>query len=551
MKRILIAGTAGALAVGLANVSAGAATPPVAGTTSTTQARVTTAGTATAAASRSRIHWGSCPKGSYDYAQYGIQCASIAVPLDYAHPRGRKIHLEISRKKHDPSVGKFKGALVLDPGGPGGSGLIMPAYQAFVPGKAALHYDWIGFDPRGVGASEPSLHCNPHYFKADRPSYVPTTHKLIHFWRHKARGYAHDCGTSRARRLLGHMTTRDNARDVDAIRKALGQDKLSFYGFSWGTYLGTTWATLFPHRVKRLILDGVVDPHRVWYGANLDQDRAFNRNMNVYWGYLARHNAAFGLGTDAKAIGKRFYAERRHLIKHPAAGGKLGPDELTDAMLSAGYYVYNWVEIGHAYADLINKGDGTALYGMFKDGNLGRSAENGYAVYNAVQCTDAHWPGWAKTRRDSWRVHHKAPFETWGNTWYNAPCLTWPARSQRQFKISGARVHVPVLMINETRDAATPYSGALAMRQLFPTSVLLAGVNGTTHAGSLSGVGCVDNRIARYLATGKVPARQRGSRADVFCKPVPAPQPTSASARVAGPSSLRQALLTAQRPSLH
>lgn len=548
MKRILIAATAGALAVGLANVSAGAATPPVAGAAATTHARATTS---SAAAARTKIHWGVCPTGSYDYASYGIQCASIAVPLDYAHPHGRKIHLEISRKKHDPSVGKYKGALVLNPGGPGGSGLIMPAYQGFVPGKAALHYDWIGFDPRGVGASTPSLHCDPHYVTPDRPSYVPTTKKLMHYWRAKARSYARDCGTSKARRLLSHMTTRDNARDVDAIRRALGQKKLSFYGFSWGTYLGTTWATLFPHRVKRLILDGVVDPHRVWYGANLDQDRAFDANMNVYWRYLAKHNDAFKLGTDWKAIRKGFYAERRHLIKHPAANGKLGPDELTDAMLSAGYYVYDWVDIGHEYSALINDGNGAGLFARFKSGNLGRDNENGYAVYNAVQCTDAHWPGWDKTRRDSWRVHHKAPFETWGNTWYNAPCLTWPAAPKRQFKISGAKVKVPVLMINETKDAATPYSGALAMRQLFPTSVLLAGVNGTTHAGSLSGVGCVDNRIAEYLATGKVPARQRGSRADVFCKPVPAPQPTTGSARVMGPNNLRAALLAAQRPTLH
>ncbi|MGN6250441.1 MAG: alpha/beta hydrolase [Marmoricola sp.] len=547
MRRILIAATAGALAVGLANVSAGAATPAVAAGEVSAHAGATAARTATA--SRSRVHWRACDDPRY--ASRGIQCASIPVPLDYAHPHGRMIHLEISRKKHDPSAGAYQGAIVLNPGGPGGSGLVLPVLQDYVPGKAALRYDWIGFDPRGVGASRPALHCNPHYVTADRPFYVPTTHRIERYWRRHARSYAHDCGTSKARRLLGHMTTRDNARDVDSIRRALGQKKIGFYGFSWGTYLGTTWATLFPHTVKRLILDGVVNPHRVWYGANLDQDRAFDRNMDVYWRYLAAHDSAFGLGTDAKAIRAGFYAERRHLVRHPAADGRLGPDELTDAMLSAGYYVYDWVTIGDAYAALINHGDGGPLFGMFKDGNLGRDAENGYAVYNAVQCTDAHWPGWPQTRRDSWRVHQDAPFETWGNTWYNAPCVTWPARSRHQFTIRGARVHIPVLMINETKDAATPYSGALAMRRIFPTSVLLAGVGGTTHAGSLSGVSCVDDRIARYLASGKVPARKRGNRADVRCRPVPAPQPDAASARLVAPDGARAALMRAQLPSLH
>jgi pimeloyl-ACP methyl ester carboxylesterase len=440
-----------------------------------------------------------------------------------------RIHLPCDRA-HDPAAGSYKGAVVLDPGGPGGSGLIMPVLQDYVPGNVAKRYDWIGFDPRGVGASEPRLNCNAHYFGPDRPFYVPSTSRRMRFWRHKAHAYARACARSQARWILPHMTTADNARDLNSIRNALGLAKISYYGFSWGSYLGANFAQLFPRRVDRMILDGVVDPGRVWYGANLDQDRHFDANMDVYWRYLARHDAAFHLGTKWRAIKRGYYRELHRLMRHPAANGKLGPDELADAILSAGYYVYDWVDIGKEYANLIRHHDGKALYERYAGSNSGAANENGYAVYNAVQCTDTRWPGWAKTKRDSWRVHRQAPFLTWGNTWYSAPCLNWPARPHHKLAINGKRFTAKVLLINETRDAATPYRGALEMRKRWKGASLIAGVNGTTHAGSLSGVACVDNAIATYLDTGAVPPRRKGSwRADKYCPHVPAPQPADAS----------------------
>jgi pimeloyl-ACP methyl ester carboxylesterase len=540
MKRILMAGLAGVLGTGLA------ATAP------TSAAPAPTEAAPAARAAASSLHWGACPTGSYDYAAYGIKCATIKVPLDYRHPHGRKISLEISRKVHNPAAGPYRGAIVLDPGGPGASGLIMPAYQDFVPGDAAKRYDWIGFDPRGVGASEPRLNCKPHYFGPDRPSYVPTTKRLMSIWRHKARSYARACAHSNAKRILSHITTADNARDLNSIRKALGLSKISFYGFSWGSYLGANFAQLFPRRVDRMILDGVVDPSRVWYRANLDQDRHFDSNMDVYWRYLAKNDATFHLGTDWRAIKRGFYAERHRLIKHPSFGGRLGPDELTDAMLSAGYYVYDWADIGKEYANLIHHNDGELLYHRYADSNSGADNENGYAVYNAVQCTDTRWPGWTKTRRDTWRVHRDHPFITWGNTWYNAPCLTWPARPHHKLAITGKHFTKKVLLISETKDAATPYRGALEMRKRWKGASLIAGVGGTTHAGSLSGVACVDDTIATYLATGAVPPRRKGNwRADKYCPHVPAPQPAEATpdnARVAAaglPDVLRKVLVDA------
>jgi hypothetical protein len=128
--------------------------------------------------------------------------------------------------------------------------------------------------------------------------------------------------------------------------------------------------------------------------------------------------------------------------------------------------------------------------------------------------------------RDAWRIHRKRPFLAWDNTWYNAPCRSWSAPVRARLRVSGAAAAAhggKFLLVNETKDAATPYSGALRVRSLFPSSRLIAGVGGTTHAGSLSGVSCVDDRIARFLADGVLPKRLSGTRADVRCPKVPVP----------------------------
>ena len=200
------------------------------------------------------------------------QCALLPVPLDYSNPAGPKIKIAISRIRHTSA--NFQGVLLTNPGGPGGSGLdfnvfLIQALQHEGLGAAASGYDWIGFDPRGVGSSVPALGCDPNYLSPDRGSYTPTTHAILRYWKARTADYAADCATRSAAQtaLLGHITTADVARDMDSIRRALGQQQISYYGFSYGTYLGEVYATLFPGHVRRLILDSSVDPRKVWYQA--------------------------------------------------------------------------------------------------------------------------------------------------------------------------------------------------------------------------------------------------------------------------------------------
>jgi hypothetical protein len=150
-----------------------------------------------------------------------------------------------------------------------------------------------------------------------------------------------------------------------------------------------------------------------------------------------------------------------------------------------------------------------------------------FAVYNAVQCTDALWPkSWSKWRSDNWSMFRQAPFETWGNAWFNAPCLDWPAKAAPRLEVSGSSV-APILLLGETLDAATPFTGTLEVRRRFPSSVVIASRGGTTHASSLNGNACVDDPIAAYLANGQLPARRDGDDPDAFCDPLPPPEPTT------------------------
>ncbi|GAA2490890.1 alpha/beta hydrolase [Winogradskya humida] len=481
------------------------------------------------------ITWGTCE--STGLAARNAQCGLLSVPLDYAKPGGEQIELAVSRIRHTTKDADYQGVMLVNPGGPGGSGLDLSVLGEYVPKDAGDAYDWIGFDPRGVGSSEPSLGCDGGYLGYGRPPYVPTGSKIEKAWLGKAEGYASDCAQI-AGDLLDHMRTTDTVQDLDSLRAALGAEQINFYGFSYGTYLGQVYATRYPQRVRRMVLDGNVDPRRVWYDANLDQDVAFDRTMKVYFAWIAQYDKVYHLGRSAKAVEKLFYKEQSRLLGHPA-DGEFGPDELTDVFLQAGYYVFGWESVAYAFSAWVNDRDPDPLRSLFESANpTDDGADNGYAVYLAVQCTDAPWPtSWKKWHADNSRIHSQAPFLTWGNAWYNAPCLTWPAAPGKRIKVSGTNAP-PILLLSETLDAATPFSGSLEVRRRFPKSALIEGVGGTTHAGSLFGNACVDNSIAEYLASGKLPQRAKGNTADKRCDPLPKPDPTKPSAKRAGVATL-------------
>ncbi len=482
------------------------------------------------------IAWGQC--ASPRLQQAGGECGFLTVPLDYGKPRGATIQIAVSRIKHTSA--NYQGIMITNPGGPGGSGLTLSLLGGAIPDNVGADYDWIGFDPRGVGSSRPALSCDTEYFGYNRPYYVPVTRSLERTWLARTKAYAQACDRAGGA-LLDHVKTTDTVADVESIRKALGASKINYYGFSYGTYLGQVYATLHPDKVRRMVFDGNVNPARVWYEANLDQDIQFDKNMDAYFAWIAENDATYHLGTTGRAVKAKYYATLQKLRTAPVEG-KIGPDEWNDLFVSAGYYVYGWADVAAIFAAYVNEGDTTALVESYAPPGA-PGADNGYAMYLATQCTDVKWPqNWSKWQRDNWRIHVRHPFITWNNAWYNAPCLFWGAEAGKPVKVDGRKVP-GILLISETNDAATPFSGSLEVRKRFPRSVLIEGVGGTTHSGSLSGIACTDDTIAAYLADGTLPRRVPGNRSDKQCDPVPPPAATEAAVSTLSTSGATRAEL--------
>src|SRR6185437_9926522 len=272
---------------------------------------------------RPALHWQSCAAGG------GLLCGRIKVPLNYRDPSGAKITLALTEVPAKAQASQRLGILLVNPGGPGasGTGLASVVAQGLSP-AVAKRYDIIGFDPRGVGSSVPSLHCEPSFFARARPNYIPANAAAEKVLINRAKMYAADC-RKRFGWLLPYLTTANVARDMDQIRSATGEQKLSYLGYSYGTYIGQVYATLFPRRVHRMVLDSTVNPNGIWYADNIGQDYAFQGRMNAFLAWMARYNGLYKLGATPAQVSKSWYAARARLAAHPI-GGLIGADEYDD-----------------------------------------------------------------------------------------------------------------------------------------------------------------------------------------------------------------------------
>lgn len=466
-----------------------------------------------------RLAWTDCATKAYPK----LQCATLEVPLDHDDPAGRKVTLALTRVPHTAET--FQGPLLVNPGGPGGSGRGMAGYvAASLPAEVAAQYDVIGFDPRGVGKSEPALDCRPGHFASVRPDSVPRGSRAERTGVDRARAFAEACGEKYAD-VLPYIDTVSAAKDLDLIREALGAPKLNYLGYSYGTYLGAVYARLHPDRVRRMALDSVVNPHGVWYESNIGQNFAFDARHKDFMAWVARYDATYRLGTDPAAVEAAWY-RMRDAVRAEPAGGKVGPGELEDTFLPGGYYDGYWPKLASAFSAFVNEGDSGPLVEAYERyGEADAAGDNGYSVYASVQCRDAGWPrDWNVWRKDAWETHAKAPFSSWNNTWYNAPCAFWPVESLTPPDVSNDQVP-PVLVLQATDDAATPYEGGVALHRLLRGSRLVVEEGGGNHGVTLAGNDCLDGHLASYLATGEVPRGEEGAEADAVCAALPEPEP--------------------------
>ncbi|MER6954124.1 alpha/beta hydrolase [Streptomyces sp. NPDC000618] len=478
-----------------------------------------------------------------------MQCGTVAVPLDYAQPNGRQIDLTVSRVQathRDPHNSKHRvprqGALVFNPGGPGGSGLYFPLIGLLPEWKRiGAAYDLVGYDPRGVGRSAPLSCQDPkRFFKGPSPA---PTHPSEPYKRERiaqAKAYAEGCA-QRSGDSLRHINSLNNARDLDVLRAALGEERLTFMGASYGTYFGAVYATLFPSHVRRMVFDAAVnpDPTQIWYRNNLDQSAAFESRWTDFREWIARHDDVYGLGRTAQAVLTSYERARARLAAEPA-GGKVGPGQLQGAFLQAGYYDDYWPARAQALSEYL-KGDAKQLIAQAGPvQEAAEEAENSNAVYTAVECNDAPWPtDWKVWDRDNTRLARVAPFETWDNVWANLPCAYWPAPRQEPLDVrTGPGELPPTLILAAERDAAAPYDGALEMHRRLTGSVLVTERDSGTHGIGGGPNRCVNGHLDAYLLEGRLPTRRAA------CAPHAEPKPTApkpAEAKPAAPSAERAA----------
>ncbi|MGW1026532.1 alpha/beta hydrolase [Streptomyces sp. NPDC002577] len=519
-------------------------------------------GTAVAAAraAAAGIRFGACPKE--ENLPDHVRCGTVTVPLDYAAPDGKQITLTVSRVEATGRVGAGdkspadggrdgetdrerkgtgagksapvarQGTLVFNPGGPGASGMYFPM-AAGMPEwrRIAAAYDLVGYAPRGVGRSAPLSCQDPEKF-GQAPTQAPTQPSEAYKTQRiaEAKAYAQGCAR-RAGSALRHYTTLDNVRDLDVLRAALGERKLTFLGASYGTYIGAVYATLFPSHVRRMVFDSAVDPDplQIWYRNNLDQSLAFEQRWEDFRTWVAGHDSTYHLGTTPDAVQLSYEKVRAELAQRPA-GGTVGPGQLHAAYLKAGYYDDYWPMRAAALTEFL-KGDPQPLIGQAAPyPQVAGEEENSAAVYTAVQCNDAPWPtDWATWDRDITRLARVAPFTTWDNAWMNLPCAYWTAPRQQPVDVGTAEGALPpTLILAAERDAATPYKGAQELQLRLPGSVLVTERGAGTHGIAGGANQCVNGYLDAYLLAGRLP----GLRA--ACAPHAAPKPVSLGSGASG-----------------
>ncbi|MGA4840683.1 alpha/beta hydrolase [Streptomyces sp. G45] len=496
---------AAAVGLGLAGVLAGAV-PATAHATAPTPA----------------VRWGACPAEQKELVAAGAECATIPVPLDYADPGGRTIDLAVSRVKAKDRAHR-RGILLSNPGGPGGTGLATTLALRDTLKGVADQYDLIGFDPRFLGGSTPITCGDPG--PQDPPRARTSPRRDFEDGVARARRTAERCfahGDNAA--LLPHASTRNVARDMDAIRAALGEPKLSYYGTSYGADLGAVFTQLFPQRADRIVIDSSTDPAKTQYGLFRGAADAQEKGLDEWAAWTARRHGTYRLGRTAPEVRASVERLLKHAERRPVgiAGTHIGAPLIRLLLRQFVQHAEYDTALASTIRTLTDAADGKhiepnpelrALLDLLGSPEVEASMVGG-AVF---MCGDGGWPagGWPKDPETYWRNMQRSRatqpvFGPLAND-MTAPCAFWKAAPAEP----GTRIvdnHVPVLMLQATRDNNVPYEGALALHRALKGSRLLSadlrshGVYGRGAEGKTP-VPCADDVVNAYLGGGKLPDR--------------------------------------------
>jgi pimeloyl-ACP methyl ester carboxylesterase len=445
------------------------------------------------------------------------------VPLDYRHPRGPTIHLAVIRHRAtDP--GHRIGTLFFNPGGPGSSGVAaLGEFLPLFPAAVRERFDIASWDPRGVGASTP-VRCFASARQANRllggmvvGGSFPVGSAETARWIRRYRAFGRRCAR-RSGDLLRHVSTADTARDLDLLRQAVDDRRLSYYGFSYGSFLGATYANLFPAHVRAMVLDGNLEPRayvnresKAGGGRFLPtylrerSDQSAARTLNAFLGLCGAHIAhcAFSAGSPATTRAK--YAALLQRLRRPLRRAGV---TYAETVSTVGIYL----AVKEAWPSLAN-----FLQKLWMTGNAKLPpppSRQQQAAQAAILCSESPNPRAATSRSlVGFAFRRSGPLGLW-RLWQTLPCTSWPATAADRYAGPwDRRTANPVLVTNNTIDPNTPYQGAVAMTRTLARARLLT-VDGYGHGVLANQSACASRYIRRYLIKKTLPPKHAICRQD-------------------------------------
>ena len=456
------------------------------------------------------LDWSGC--GS------GIDCTEVTVPLDWADPSGQTTEIAIARHK---APGTPIGSLLVNPGGPGGSGydFVHDSVDYVVSPEVLAKYDIIGFDPRGVNHSS-AVEC--YTDAGDQDEWLYGTYSAAYGtqgWFDELTARASDWAAAceaNTGALLGHLDAASVARDMDVMRAVLGDPELNYLGYSYGTYLGTIYAQLFPEKVGRMVLDGAVDPTVGDLDALATQMAGFDSALRAYMEWcLPQADCPFRGSVDSALRSVRQMLDTVDGRGFTASDGRvLDSATVATAIIFTLYSESYWPYLSELFTQL-RKGDADTVF-IYADAYNGRDGDGGYPdnsgdIYTAVTCDEGTladdgvdvFAGLERIDAAAPILGRYAAYDDYAVL--KAVCSNWPApvaQLPSEFDAAGA---APIMVIGTTNDPATPYANAQHLAELLSSGFLVT-YDGEGHTIYAQGVACIDDVVDAYLISGTVPS---------------------------------------------
>lgn len=451
------------------------------------------------------LNWKSC--------EGGMQCTTAKAPLDWDDPSAGEISLALIRK---PATGTRLGSLLVNPGGPGGSGydFIKDSVDYATDARLQSSYDIVGFDPRGVNHSTP-VKCYEDPSELDAYLYdiypgTPGSDEWLAAANATMKKFGERC-LELTGPLLGDVDTPSAARDMDMLRAALGDAKLNYLGYSYGTLLGQVYAELFPSKTGRLVLDGAVDPAASDFEGTETQAKGFESALKAFLADCSgQEDCPFTGSVDDSLLEIRALLDS--LDASPIMntdGRQLGSSAMFTAIILPLYNADNWMYLRQLFAQ-VKQGDASYAF-QLADSYNGRNEDGTYndnqtEAFISINCLDAHGDGNVEQmRQEAAELKQVAPVFGPQMSWGGTGCPNWPVPAKRDREPIVAKGSADILVVGTTNDPATPYSWAQTVASTLEHGHLIT-YKGEGHTAYNKSNSCVNDAVDDFFVNGTVPA---------------------------------------------